>query len=1201
MVAVQNNTDKIGEGVMETGGMDLGAASYLVGFTPEWGLSLRSPMPESDPTDSPKRIARPQEPGSGAYLNHRIDTEQTRLWLTAQEADRTAVRDGAKAASVYPGPNGERVLGIHLNLEIAGTRWAVISEVQEKTILAPANELKILILSTLAFTALLVLAIATLVTRRIVRPIEQLSDAAGLIASGKLEQEIESARRDELGGLSRSFADMVSDLREGANIQDRQNWFKLGQTELSEKLRGDKHITELARDTVTYLAKYLNAQVGALYVASGQRQLQLVGSYAFQTRKNLANRFEYGQGLVGQAALEKQHILLTDAPDDSLTIRSGLGDSSPRNIIVWPFVRDSVVAGVVELGAFEPFEDRCIEFLKRTEESIAVSIEAMQSRIRLQELLEESQAQSEELQSQTQMLQASEESLQAQNEELQSSNEQLEEKTRSLELQKREIEAGKMKVNTERVELAEILVEAERRFKAGAERNGLALELEIEDGLPSHISTDAQRVGQVTKNLLSNALKFTKRGSIRLSIGRPEERGEWDRSSANGSSKIAISVTDTGSGIPDAQRGTIFDAFNQAGGTTGREYGGTGFGLSISLQIARLLGGKLHLESEEGVGGCFTLILPESIATSAEPSTSVDPARETSVILRPDAPTVLVIGENRILGETLREFAGQRGFECLFADTGGSGLEMARRQLPSAILLDAAESNLDEQVFLEHLHGDRATRDIPVHIIATERGGSGIPESEQVTILRGAFDPIQLGEVFERIEGQLDRPFRKLLLVDDDPSARSGIAALLGRELSRDELARLDHPATQIIHKDASAQQKLLDLTAMFLHRVNRQLPEEQQRKIESIHDEDTTFAGKTLLLVDDDMRNLFAISSTLEQYGAEIVMAANGLDAFESLEREPGIDLVLMDIMMPEMDGYEAMRRTRARENFNQLPIIAITAKATKEDRALLGLLETVLQTYNYDFRQYRSSSLKRQVQRTLNSSGLGSIEELRKEILANRPLFNTLLGALTINVTEMFRDPDYFRATRERLLPSLQDRSHLKFWHAGCATGEEVYSMAILLQETGLYDRSLLYATDIDAAALQEAREGIFPITRIRDSTSNYQQSGGTGVFSDYYLARYDAAIVNSALKKNIVFSHHSLANDDVFTEVDVVICRNVLIYFDPELQHRAIELFKDSLQPGGFLCLGSREALCFSSCRKDFDDFSKDQQIYRRRGDE
>ncbi len=270
-----------------------------------------------------------------------------------------------------------------------------------------------------------------------------------------------------------------------------------------------------------------------------------------------------------------------------------------------------------------------------------------------------------------------------------------------------------------------------------------------------------------------------------------------------------------------------------------------------------------------------------------------------------------------------------------------------------------------------------------------------------------------------------------------------------------------------------------------------------------------------------------------------------------------------------------------------------------SKEDQELLDLLETVLQTYNYDFRQYRSSSLKRQVQRTLNSSGLGSIEELRREILVNRPLFNTLLGALTINVTEMFRDPDFFRAIRERLLPALQDRSHLKFWHAGCATGEEVYSMAILLQETGLYDRSLIYATDIDAAALQEAREGIFPITRIRDFTSNYRQSGGTGVFSDYYLARYDAAIVNSALKKNIVFSHHSLANDGVFAEVDVVICRNVLIYFDPQLQHRAIELFKDSLQPGGFLCLGSRETLRFSDCRNDFVDFAKTQQIYRRRG--
>jgi chemotaxis protein methyltransferase CheR len=218
--------------------------------------------------------------------------------------------------------------------------------------------------------------------------------------------------------------------------------------------------------------------------------------------------------------------------------------------------------------------------------------------------------------------------------------------------------------------------------------------------------------------------------------------------------------------------------------------------------------------------------------------------------------------------------------------------------------------------------------------------------------------------------------------------------------------------------------------------------------------------------------------------------------------------------------------------------------------------------------------------------------------DILHNGEAFSALLSNLTINVTEMFRDPDFYQAFREKVVPVLRTHPFLKVWHAGCATGEEIYSMAILLKEEGLYDRCQIYATDIDKEVLEKARRGIFPASELRRFTENYERSGGKKKLSDYYTEKYDNIIMDPALKKNVIFADHDLATDQVFGEMQVVLCRNVLIYFNKELQKRVFRLFKDSLDIAGYLCLGSKESLRFSGCADAFDIIEEKQRIYKKR---
>lgn len=260
--------------------------------------------------------------------------------------------------------------------------------------------------------------------------------------------------------------------------------------------------------------------------------------------------------------------------------------------------------------------------------------------------------------------------------------------------------------------------------------------------------------------------------------------------------------------------------------------------------------------------------------------------------------------------------------------------------------------------------------------------------------------------------------------------------------------------------------------------------------------------------------------------------------------------------------------------------------------------LLEAMYLKYGYDFRDYGQAHAKRRILHRLAISNLSSVSELTHKVLYEEAFFQEFLQDLSINTTEMFRDPDFFKEIRIQVIPVLKTYPFNNIWHAGCSSGEEVYSMAIILQEEGLYKRCQLYATDFNQNILVKARDAIFPVGSMKEYTRNYIKSGGKSSFADYYNARYDSAIIKKGLKSNIVFSDHNLVTDSVFGEMNLIMCRNTLIYFNKNLQDKVIKLFHDSLTPGGFLCLGSKESLTFSAHRDLFEPFNLKLKIFRRK---
>jgi HAMP domain-containing protein/CheY-like chemotaxis protein/GAF domain-containing protein len=591
------------------------------------------------------------------------------------------------------------------------------------------------------------------------------------------------------------------------------------------------------------------------------------------------------------------------------------------------------------------------------------------------------------------------------------------------------VEAGRMDVHVGDVAMGDVREFVERSFRPVADDKELSFDVEVQGAnVPPAVETDEQRLQQILKNLLSNAFKFTPEGGVTLRISVAEEEQFARDSLAQAETVVAFSVVDTGIGISEDKLRVIFEAFQQADGTTNRRYGGTGLGLSISREIARLLGGEIRVQSTVGEGSTFTLFLPISFprgATKVAPDDSLvetvifervgdgaqappEPPRPETSLPLPGGLTddrdeisvgdrvVLIIEDDPEFAATELEIARDRGFKGLVALRGDSGLALAHEFEPDAIILDLELPVMDGWTVLDRLKHHPATRHIPVHIVSGGDGRQNALRRGAIAFLEKPLTTEALEEAFGDIQTFIDRGVRSLLVVEDDEKQRRAVVELIGggddvevtavgsseealetlaarrfdcivldlklpsmggfdlleklkedprhtqtpvivytgKELTRREETKLKRFSDAIVVKDASSPERLLDETSLFLHRVERKLPREKRRMLEQLHSADEVFRGKRILIVDDDVRNVFALTSVLESSGMEVVYAENGREGIETLRANPEVDLVLMDIMMPEMDGYETIRAIRQEEQFEQLPIISLTAKAMKGDR---------------------------------------------------------------------------------------------------------------------------------------------------------------------------------------------------------------------------------------------------------------------------
>lgn len=997
--------------------------------------------------------------------------------------------------------------------------------------LSTRNNFNTSIVTTIIVSFVFMIAVIVLtifLSKSITKPVANLLKTTNDFTIGKTDAKVLIDSSDEIGELGQAINNMIDSIVTSNKEIEQQNWLKTGQTDLNDKMRGElDHIT-LAQNAINYIAEYSKAQIGAIYLNSENNTFKLVGSYAYSKRKNLSNECKLGEGIIGQAALEKKLILITDIPDDYIKINSGLGEAVPKNILAVPFMYEDQVKGVIELGSFHDFDDNTIEFLKQATENIGINFNSAESRTKLQELLEKTQQQAEELQSQqeelrqtneeleeqAQHLKESESRLQAQQEELRQTNEELEEKTQSLEEQKEDIrkkntdleeaqkmleqraqeleitskykseflanmshelrtplnsllilskilfqnkdnnltnkqvefaqtihaagtellniineildlakvESGKAEVNIEKITIVDLAADIEKNYKHLVEDKGLKFKIQTAKALPKSLFTDEQRLKQIIKNFISNAIKFTEKGSINISIKRPGKEIALSNSGLVRENALAISVSDSGKGIPKDKHKVIFEAFQQEDGTTSRKFGGTGLGLSIAKEMARLLGGEIQLKSEVGKGSTFTLFISdlkdrhveleieepemEEIKRTPQPARKMEALKSTKSVVAVDLPddknniadedrTILIVEDDVKFAKILIDLAHERKFKCLVAQQGRMGLQFAEQYKPDAIILDIGLPDIDGWTVMEKLKDNPDTRHIPVHFMsASDR----TMEALRMGAIGFVTKPVSmegLEVAFTKIENIISKSIKNLLVVEDDEIQRKSIIELIGnsdvrttaiesgkqafellktnsfdclvldlgledlsgfellqmieaepsishipiiiytgKEISRQEEAKLKKHAESIIIKGVRSPDRLFDEVTLFLHRVEANLPEDKQRILQMIHDKEMLFQNKNILLVDDDMRNVFALSNVLEEKGMNVIIGKNGKEGLDLLENNGSVDLVLMDIMMPEMDGYEAMRKIREKKKFEKLPMIALTAKAMKGDR---------------------------------------------------------------------------------------------------------------------------------------------------------------------------------------------------------------------------------------------------------------------------
>jgi len=591
-------------------------------------------------------------------------------------------------------------------------------------------------------------------------------------------------------------------------------------------------------------------------------------------------------------------------------------------------------------------------------------------------------------------------------------------------------------VNIEKLSLRAMIEQLRRTFDPLADQKGLRLETSLEDENDDVIVNDGQRLQQVLKNLVSNAVKFTERGTVRVAVEA--------LNSADGAPLVRFRVVDTGVGIAPEHQDVIFEAFRQADGSTHRKYGGTGLGLSISRELARLLGGDITLQSEPGHGSTFTLTVPRSLGepgatattrraaaalaawapvahaspSHASPAAFTRAPARTMAVAEPSPlaklvdddrdliaqgdRVILVVEDDAAFARILVGLGRERGFKVVVTPTSEDGIAATRAHNPVGILLDVNLPDHSGLTMLDRLKRNPATRHVLVHMISVDDHARQALELGAVGYSLKPVKREELLRALERMERKLAQKIGRVLVVEDDERQRQSIEALLGgggvsitgvatavaalealhtstfdcmvvdltlpdlsgyqllermadderyshppvivytgRSLDRDEEQRLSQYSRSIIIKGARSPERLLDEVTLFLHHVEAELPADRQRMLRDARNRDAAFEGRRILLAEDDVRNVFALSHVLEPRGAKMEIARNGKEALSALQKlgsaehhEGGVDIVIMDIMMPEMDGITAMRAIRARPEWQKLPIIALTAKAMKDDQ---------------------------------------------------------------------------------------------------------------------------------------------------------------------------------------------------------------------------------------------------------------------------
>lgn len=1081
--------------------------------------------------------------GGGRYVvGHRLD-KKLDYWMDARE------KGSAGGHDVYLDSAGKEVLVAYDKLDIQGMDWFLISKIDKYEVTAPIRD----IYTKLAFVVLsltgVIGVVAWLMSRSFTQPIITGMKFADAVANGKFDEELNLARKDEIGDLARSLNAMSSNLRE-------VDWLKSGKQQLDDTLRGEHDTDELARLCIGFMVKHLGAELGGLYLQR-EASLELRASYAFSDRKGNFNSFALGEGMIGQAALEGETLFFTNVQEDAPPFNYGAGEDIPGHYAAVPLSMEGNLIGVVLIGSVAPFTKLQKTFVRQNADNIAVLVNTARSRQRIADLLhqanqqkeelkatnseleeqttalraseaelqaqqEELRVTNEELEEQAKALKESEAELQAQQEELRVTNEELQERTQALEEQKREIwsknssleeareaverkmrelevaskykseflanmshelrtplnsililsqliagnkegnltgkqvesagaihssgaellnlineildlskvEAGKIDLVWEEVPFARIESDITSMFKDVAEEKGLDFAIHQAQDLPEGIYTDSQRLQQILRNLLTNAFKFTDQGKVTLEMERPTPE-MVEGSSLTSSESVVFSVKDEGIGIPEKKQAAIFEAFQQADGSTSRKYGGTGLGLSISRELAKLLGGIITLDSVEGRGSTFTVILPEksqpeipkpvkgevpalnkvSVEREEEheeeatllvpvlrehPDTMEGEVEDDRKEVTPDCKSLLIIEDDNQFSKVLRDFSREHGFKCIIAEDGEKGLHYADYYSPSAIILDIGLPGIDGWTVMERLKNNPKLRHIPVHFMSASDSSMDAMRMGAIGYVTKPVSMEKIEETLCKMEHLIAKPVSRLLLVEDDDVQRESIRELIGnsdvvttavatgneafeelqkehydcmildlglgdmsgfdllekiredeslyhvpiiiytgRELSQEEEQQLNTYAETIIIKGAKSPERLLDESALFLHRVEANLPEEKREMLKLVHDKEAVLNGRTILLVDDDMRNVFALSSVLEERNMEVVIARDGVECLEKLEKHSEIEGVLMDIMMPRMDGYDATREIRKNPKYRKLPIIALTAKAMKGDRA--------------------------------------------------------------------------------------------------------------------------------------------------------------------------------------------------------------------------------------------------------------------------